>query len=94
MPLGTTASNISLTEGLGTDELLESIPNFLKQKERNKATLPIIESFKQGEYLKGGAAVVGSALNVLGSVAYGTFTLGSGYFLILQLKILLTIIKD
>ncbi len=80
VPLGTTASNISLTEGLGTDELLESIPNFLKQKERNKATLPIIESFKQGEYLKGGAAILGSGLNVLGSVAYGMATLGSGYF--------------
>jgi len=73
-------NNKFITEGLGTDELLESIPNFLKQKERNKATLPIIESFKQGEYLKGGAAILGSGLNVLGSVAYGMATLGSGYF--------------
>ena len=73
-------TGVSLTRGLGTKELLESIPKFKKQQERRKATLPIIESFKQGELLKGGAAILGTGLNVLGSVAYGMGTLTTGYF--------------
>ncbi len=70
-----------LTEGLGSNELLEAIPEYKKQQERRKETLPIIESFKQGEIVKGFSAMLGAGINALGSIIYGGGTFGSGYFM-------------
>ena len=70
-----------LAEGLGSNELLEAIPEFKEQQARRKETLPIIESFKQGKIAKGLAASLGAGINALGSIIYGAGTLGSGYFM-------------
>ena len=68
-------------KGLGeSEEIIEKIPKYLEQQARYKPTLPIIESFKQGEYLKGSAAALGAGINILGSVGYAVSTFGSGYF--------------
>jgi len=48
---------------------------------KKKPTLPIIESFKQGEILKGVSAIAGSITNVVGSLAYGAGTAFTGYFI-------------
>jgi hypothetical protein len=68
-----------LTKGLGTKELLESIPKFEEQQTRKLQTLPIIESFKQGEIIKGGAAVLSGIISGAGSIAYGALTAGAGF---------------
>ena len=68
-----------LTKGLGTKELLESIPEFEEQQTRKLQTLPIIESFRQGEIIKGGAAVLSGIISGIGSIGYGAFTGGAGF---------------
>jgi len=68
-----------LTTGLGTDELLESIPKFQEQQQRKLQTLPIIESFKQGEIIKGGTAILSGIISGVGSVGYGALTGGAGF---------------
>jgi len=68
-----------LTTGLGTEELLESIPKFEEQQQRKLQTLPIIESFKQGEIIKGGAAVLSGIISGIGSIGYGIATAGAGF---------------
>ena len=73
--------NEFLTEGLGTQEILEKIPEREKEKQLRKPTLEIIESFKEGEFLKGGAAIASAFLNTVGSAAYGVATAGAGYFM-------------
>ncbi len=73
--------NQFLTEGLGTQEILEKIPEREKEKQLRKPTLEIIESFKEGEFLKGGAAIASAFLNTVGSAAYGVATAGAGYFM-------------
>ena len=73
--------NKFLTEGLGTQEILEKIPEREKEKQLRKPTLEIIESFKEGEFLKGGAAIASAFLNTVGSAAYGVATAGAGYFM-------------
>lgn len=73
--------NEFLTEGLGTEEILEKIPEREKEKQLRKPTLEIIESFKEGEFLKGGAAIASAFLNTVGSAAYGVATAGAGYFM-------------
>ena len=73
--------NQFLTEGLGTQEILEKIPEREKEKQLRKPTLEIIESFKEGEILKGGAAITSAFLNTIGSAAYGVATAGAGYFM-------------
>ena len=73
--------NEFLTEGLGTEEILEKIPEREKEKQLRKPTLEIIESFKEGEFLKGGAAIASAFLNTVGSAAYGVLTAGAGYFM-------------
>ena len=72
--------NEFLTEGIGTKEILEKIPEREKEKQLRKPTLEIIESFKEGEFLKGGSAITSAFLNTVGSAAYGFFTAGAGYF--------------
>ena len=72
--------NEFLTEGIGTEEILEKIPEREKEKQLRKPTLEIIESFKEGEFLKGGSAITSAFLNTVGSAAYGFFTAGAGYF--------------
>ena len=73
--------NKFITEGLGTEEILEKIPEREKEKQLRKPTLEIIESFKEGEFLKGGAAIASAFLNTVGSAAYGVLTAGAGYFM-------------
>ena len=59
--------------------MLESIPKFEEQQTRKLQTLPIIESFKQGEIIKGGAAVLSGIISGAGSIAYGALTAGAGF---------------
>ena len=70
-----------LIEGLGTQEILEKIPEREKEKQLRKPTLEIIESFKEGEFLEGGAAIASAFLNTIGSAAYGVATAGAGFFM-------------
>ena len=70
-----------LTKGLGADAQLKALELRKSQKDEKKATLPIIESFKQGEILKGVSAIAGSITNVVGSLAYGAGTAFTGYFI-------------
>ena len=74
-------SNEFLIEGLGTQEILEKIPEREKEKQLRKPTLEIIESFKEGEFLEGGAAIASAFLNTIGSAAYGVATAGAGFFM-------------
>ena len=71
---------VSLTKGLGTKEILKSIPKLKAEQEKRKQTLPIIESFKQGEILKGGAAILSSMVSMVGSAGFGAGTVGSGFY--------------
>jgi len=69
-----------LTSGLSSqEEILEKIAEREKQKAEKKPTLEIIESFKEGEILKGGAAIASSFINAIGSALYGSATLGTGF---------------
>jgi len=69
-----------LTSGLSSqEEILEKIAEREKQKAEKKPTLEIIESFKEGEILKGGAAIASSFINAIGSALYGMFTGGTGF---------------
>ena len=69
-----------LTSGLSSqEEILEKIAEREKQKAEKKPTLEIIESFKKGEILKGGAAIASSFINAVGSALYGSATLGTGF---------------
>ena len=69
-----------LTSGLSSqEEILEKIAEREKQKAEKKPTLEIIESFKKGEILKGGAAIASSFINAIGSALYGSATLGTGF---------------
>ena len=70
-----------LTKGLGADAQLKALELRKSQKDEKKPTLPIIESFKQGEILKGVSAIAGSITNVVGSLAYGAGTAFTGYFI-------------
>jgi len=70
--------------GLGKEELLESIKGREKQKQetsQDTETLNIIESFKNGDIIKGVGAIGSAAVGMLGSAAYGIGTLGAGYFM-------------
>ena len=73
--------NIELVKGLGSKTLLDNIAKLEKEKAETKPTLPVIESFKQGKILKGIAGLLGSVVNVGGSVAYGLGTAATGYFM-------------
>ncbi|MEL0115285.1 MAG: hypothetical protein VW894_03145, partial [Gammaproteobacteria bacterium] len=73
--------NIELVKGLGSKTLLDNIAKLEKEKAEAKPTLPVIESFKQGEILKGIAGLLGAVVNVGGSVAYGLGTAATGYFM-------------
>ena len=77
-------SGFDVTEGLGKKELLESIKGREKQKQETSQeteTLDIIESFKNGDIIKGVGAIGSAAVGMLGSAAYGIGTLGAGYFM-------------
>ena len=77
-------SGFDVTEGLGKKELLESIKGREKQKQetsQDTETLDIIESFKNGDIIKGVGAIGSAAVGMLGSAAYGIGTLGAGYFM-------------
>lgn len=70
--------------GLGKEELLESIKGRKKQKQEDSLdteTLEVIESFKNGDIIKGVGAVGSAIVGALGSAAYGIGTLGAGYFM-------------
>ena len=73
--------NIEIIKGIGSKTLLENISKLEKEKAEAKPTLPIIQSFKQGEILKGIAGLLGAVVNVGGSVAYGLGTAATGYFM-------------
>jgi len=65
-----------LTEGLGTEDLLKGIEEYNKQQLERGETLPVIESFKQGEIAKGLAGVVSAGISGLGSLARYAPTFG------------------
>lgn len=73
--------NIEIIKGIGSKTLLDNISKLEKEKAEAKPTLPIIQSFKQGKILKGIAGLLGSVVNVGGSVAYGLGTAATGYFM-------------
>ena len=71
---------VDATSGLSSqEEIIGKIAEREKQKAEKKPTLEIIESFKEGEILKGGAAIASSFINAVGSALYGVFTAGTGF---------------
>ena len=71
---------VDATSGLSSqEEIIGKIAEREKQKAEKKPTLEIIESFKEGEILKGGAAIASSFINAAGSALYGMFTAGTGF---------------
>ena len=70
-----------LTQGLGSDSTLESIKKHEKEKEETKQTLGIIESVKKGDVGGTIAGGINAITSMIGSVAYGAGTLGTGFFM-------------
>ena len=70
-----------LTQGLGSDYTLESIKKHEKEKEETKQTLGIIESVKKGDIGGTIAGGINAVTSMIGSVAYGAGTLGTGFFM-------------
>jgi len=70
-----------MAQGLGSDKTLESIKKHEKEKQETKQTLGIIESAKEGDIGGVLAGGVNAVTSMIGSVAYGAGTLGTGFFM-------------
>lgn len=70
-----------LVEGIGTQEILEKIPELEKDRQERKPTLEIIESLKKGQIVDAGAGIASAFVNTIGSALYGVATMGAGFFM-------------
>ena len=69
-----------LGEGLGSEATLEAIKKYEIEKAEFKDTKGIIESIKDGDVGGVLAGAVNALTSMVGSVAYGAGTLGTGFF--------------
>ena len=67
-------------EGLGSEATLEAIKKYEIEQGKSKDTRGIIESFKDGDIGGVLAGTVNALTSMVGSVAYGAGTLGTGFF--------------
>ena len=70
-----------VSQGLGSENTLESIKKYEKEKQETKETLGIIESVKKGDIGGTIAGGINALTSMVGSVAYGAGTLGTGFFM-------------
>ena len=70
-----------VSQGLGSENTLESIKKYEKEKQETKETLGIIESVKKGDIGGTIAGGINALTSMIGSVAYGAGTLGTGFFM-------------
>ena len=68
-------------EGLGSEATLEAIKKYEIEQSKTKKTKGIIESFKDGNIGGVLAGTVNALTSMVGSVAYGAGTLGTGFFM-------------
>lgn len=69
-----------LGEGLGSEATLEAIKKYEIEKAEFKNTKGVIESVKEGDVGGVLAGAVNALTSMVGSVAYGAGTLGTGFF--------------
>ncbi len=70
-----------VAEGLGSEATLEAIKKYEIEQSKTKKTKGIIESFKDGNIGGVLAGTVNALTSMVGSVAYGAGTLGTGFFM-------------
>ena len=70
-----------MAEGLGSEATLEAIKKYEIEQSKTKKTKGIIESFKDGNIGGVLAGTVNALTSMVGSVAYGAGTLGTGFFM-------------
>lgn len=70
-----------IAEGLGSEATLEAIKKYEIEQSKTKRTKGVIESFKDGNIGGVLAGTVNALTSMVGSVAYGAGTLGSGFFM-------------
>ena len=70
-----------MAEGLGSEATLEAIKKYEIEQSKTKRTKGVIESFKDGNIGGVLAGTVNALTSMVGSVAYGAGTLGTGFFM-------------
>ena len=70
-----------MAEGLGSEATLEAIKKYEIEQSKTKKTKGVIESFKDGNIGGVLAGTINALTSMVGSVAYGAGTLGTGFFM-------------